>query len=173
MDWGWQSTKNLPYKKLILNAISITIHKFINSQIEMLFLLNVQMKMQSTTHICMYTYTCTVIIPMQACAHRYLVLIDGTPYPVGRCFFSGRTLENFTEYSPCRDGKKNKNFVQHTHLCIFVNILIALVTIVVSIAICCCLIGAFCSEEWWQYFTITGLLMYQARPSITLGWEPI
>ena len=33
--------KNLPYKKLTLNAISITIHKFINSQIKMLFLLNV------------------------------------------------------------------------------------------------------------------------------------
>lgn len=91
--------------------------------------------MQSITHLHMYTYTCTAIIPMQACAHRYLELIDGTPYPVGRCFFSGRTLEGFTEYSPCSDGKKNKHFVQHTHLCIFVNILIALVTIVVSIAI--------------------------------------
>ena len=33
--------KNLPYKKLTLNAISITIHKFINSQIKILFLLNV------------------------------------------------------------------------------------------------------------------------------------
>ena len=53
---------------------------------------------------------------MQTCAHRYLIVVGETPYPVGRCFFSGRTLENFAEYSPCEDGKKNENLYTSMHI---------------------------------------------------------
>ena len=87
--------QKLPYKKLV----SITLHAN-NSQI--------------------HKWKCklihTAMIPMQTCAHRYLIVVGETPYPVGRCFFSGRTLEDFTEYSPCEDGKKNENLYTSMHI---------------------------------------------------------
>jgi len=61
---------------------------------------------QSLVYTLIYTHLCTHHTLPQTCAHRYTVQVgDNTPYPVGRCFFSGRNLQGFTEYSPCRDGK--------------------------------------------------------------------
>ena len=51
---------------------------------------------------CFHTHTHS-----QACAHRYVNFRDIDPldrHPFGRCFFSGRDLEGFTEFQPCDGG---------------------------------------------------------------------
>lgn len=64
------------------------------------------------SHIQSHAYIHTCIqshILTQACAPRYLnfagTATNSGRNPFGRCFFSGRDLEGFTEYQPCNGGR--------------------------------------------------------------------